>query len=143
MVQLFRSLKASYALAKRNRVPKPEGEEGMRTRGYQKMVGGMWNEIGQLQFDYMRKQGLQPQHVFCDVACGSFRAGRFFIDYLNPGNYLGIDKQFVLVETGRREVIGETTWQKNNPKLLYLSILNSCVFQSARIWQLQIRFLPI
>ena len=36
-----------------------------------------WEEVGRAQFDYLRKEGLQPQHYMLDVPCGSFRAGRF------------------------------------------------------------------
>jgi len=46
-------------------------------------VGGMWDEIGQLQFEYMRSKGLSPEARFIDVACGSLRGGRLFIPYLN------------------------------------------------------------
>ena len=57
-------------------------------RGY---VGGMWEEIGKVQIDFMVGQGLRPDDVFVDVACGSLRAGRHFISYLDPANYLGLD----------------------------------------------------
>lgn len=118
IMRIIDSAKKTYELAKRNKAPKPEGEAGLKLRGYKNMVGGRWDEIGQLQFEYMRKQGLRPDHIFCDVACGSFRAGRFFIDYLLPGYYLGIDKQHVLVESGRREVIGEEIWQEKCPEIV-------------------------
>jgi SAM-dependent methyltransferase len=54
-------------------------------------VGGAWNEIGRLQFDYMRSQGLNPADVFLDLGCGVLRGGRHFISYLDSGNYYGID----------------------------------------------------
>ena len=57
-------------------------------RGY---VGGMWEEIGKVQIDFMVGRGLKPSDVFVDVACGSLRAGRHFISYLDPANYLGLD----------------------------------------------------
>ena len=54
-------------------------------------VGGLWDEIGQLQFDYLRQCGLRPEHRLLDIGCGTLRGGRWFIRYLDPGNYTGIE----------------------------------------------------
>ena len=54
-------------------------------------VGGMWEEIGQLQFDFLINKGLQPHHTMLDVGCGTLRGGRYFMKYLDTGNYYGID----------------------------------------------------
>ena len=50
-----------------------------------------WLKLGQLQFDYLVSHGLQPGDRMLEIGCGNLRAGRLFIDYLNPGNYYGID----------------------------------------------------
>ena len=50
-----------------------------------------WLEIGQLQFDYATSHGLKPDMRMLEIGCGNLRAGRLFIDYLEPGNYYGID----------------------------------------------------
>jgi SAM-dependent methyltransferase len=50
-----------------------------------------WLTIGQLQFDYLMGHGLKPEHKILDIGCGNLRAGRLFIDYLDAGNYYGID----------------------------------------------------
>lgn len=63
---------------------RPIGGEG--PRGY---VGGLWHELGELQFRFLVDQGLRPEHVLLDIACGSLRGGVRFVPYLNPGNYLG------------------------------------------------------
>lgn len=63
-------------------------------------VGGMWDEIGKLQFEFMLKQGLKPGHKFLDIGCGSLRGGVHFIRYLNEGNYFGVDKEKWLLEAG-------------------------------------------
>ena len=63
-------------------------------------VGGRWDEIGQLQFDYMRAKGLSPEHRFIDVACGSLRGGRHFIPYLNAHHYYGFDIIRELIDAG-------------------------------------------
>lgn len=35
--------------------------------------------------------GCQPHHVVVDYGCGSLWVGEAFIDYLDPGNYVGLD----------------------------------------------------
>jgi SAM-dependent methyltransferase len=76
----------------------PEGAAGVMVIGHRDYVGGMWEEMGQLQFDFLLSRGLQPRHVLLDIACGSLRAGVHFIRYLDRGNYLGIDKEKVLIQ---------------------------------------------
>ena len=54
-------------------------------------VGGLWEELGRLQFDYLRQCGLRPEHRLLDIGCGTLRGGRWFIGYLDPGNYTGLE----------------------------------------------------
>jgi SAM-dependent methyltransferase len=54
-------------------------------------VGGCWEEIGQLQFDFLLRWGLPPHHKLLDLGCGTLRGGRKLIPYLEPGNYSGVD----------------------------------------------------
>ncbi len=63
-------------------------------------VGGHWEEMGQKQLDWLTGHGLEPQHRFLDVGCGSLRAGRRLLDYLDPGNYYGIDINPTLIDAG-------------------------------------------
>ena len=42
---------------------------------YKTAVGGMWEEMGKLQIDFLVAQGLKPEHYFLDIGCGSLRAG--------------------------------------------------------------------
>jgi hypothetical protein len=60
---------------------KPEGEEGIRQGGHREYVGGFWDEIGKLQFDFMVQQGLKPSDCFLDIACGALRGGVHFSPY--------------------------------------------------------------
>jgi hypothetical protein len=80
-------------------------------------VGGLWHEIGDLQFKFLVEMGLRPEHVLLDIACGSLRAGVRFIPYLNPGNYLGLDIDPILVEHGRKVELGETLWELKRPEI--------------------------
>jgi SAM-dependent methyltransferase len=64
----------------------------------------MWEELGQLQFDFLRAQGLEPAHHLLDIGCGSLRAGVHFAGYLADGHYCGIDAKAPSLEAGRREL---------------------------------------
>ncbi|MDN0199587.1 class I SAM-dependent methyltransferase [Streptomyces sp. S.PNR 29] len=50
-----------------------------------------WARVGRMQFDYLMRHGLKPQDRMLEIGCGNLRAGRLFIEYLNHGNYYGID----------------------------------------------------
>lgn len=69
-----------------------------------KAVGGKWEEIGELQFDFLREQGLEPHHTLLDVGCGCLRGGRLFIRYLEPGHYHGIDISPKILGAAREQV---------------------------------------
>jgi SAM-dependent methyltransferase len=64
-------------------------------------IGGMWEVLGQLQFDYLVEHGLEPHHHFLDVGCGPLRGGIHFIRYLEPGHYFGVEKDSEKLEAGR------------------------------------------
>ena len=120
--KLLRRLKISYEkslrLYKKGIDPWPEGEAGLKVRDHRQMVGGKWEELGSLQFNFLKDRGLKPNDTLCDVACGSFRAGRLFIEYLEPGNYLGIDKQAELIREGREKEVGESLWIDKRPEIV-------------------------
>jgi ubiquinone/menaquinone biosynthesis C-methylase UbiE len=65
-------------------------------------IGGMWEEIGQLQFDFLRQMGLKPTHSMLDIGCGTLRGGRYFIRYLDPSNYTGIDISPACLDAARK-----------------------------------------
>lgn len=54
-------------------------------------VGGIWDGIGQLQFQFLLDQGLKPHHRLLDIGCGTLRGGRHFIRFLDAGCYHGFD----------------------------------------------------
>jgi SAM-dependent methyltransferase len=67
-------------------------------------VGGMWDEIGQLQFEFLKSRGLTPGHKLCDTGCGALRGGIHFVRYLDAGNYYGLDINASLLDGGRQEL---------------------------------------
>lgn len=67
-------------------------------------VGGMWDEIGRLQFHFLQAEGLRPHHRLLDIGCGSLRGGVHFARYLHKGNYFGIDANPRLITAGQKEL---------------------------------------
>lgn len=64
------------------------------------VIGGMWDEMGRLQLEFMRAQGLLPRHRLLDLGCGSLRGGVQFVRYLDVGNYYGLDHNPSLLDAG-------------------------------------------
>lgn len=63
-------------------------------------MGGLYEQIGILQFEFLVANGLRPDHIFLDIACGSLRLGKLLIPYLEPEHYYGIDKEPELIKLG-------------------------------------------
>jgi len=71
---------------------------------HREFIGGMWDELGQLQFDFLKQQGLEPHHRLLDIGCGALRGGLHFVRYLDAGNYCGQDINRSLIEAGAFEL---------------------------------------
>lgn len=67
---------------------------------HRRFVGGVWDTHGQHQLEYLKSRGLEPHHRLLDIGCGCFRAGHFFVDYLEPGHYYGVDANLSLMQAG-------------------------------------------
>lgn len=68
------------------------------------MVGGLWDELGELQLDFLKARGLAPGHSLLDIGCGCLRGGVRFAAYLEPGRYCGLDVNQSLLDAGRAEL---------------------------------------
>lgn len=77
--------------------------------------------IAAMTFNLLTTLGLRQHHTLLDIGCGSLRAGRLFMPYLNPGKYVGIEPNQWLVEEGIRKEIGEDLVRIKRPRLLYSS----------------------
>jgi SAM-dependent methyltransferase len=88
-------------------------------RWWRNVVGGLWKEIGELQFKYLIKQGLKTDHYLLDVGCGSLRGGIHFINYLEKQHYFGIDKSEEILEAGKIE-LDENNLTSKEPRLVCL-----------------------
>lgn len=92
--------------------------ELIKQKGHRRFVGGKWDAMGRLQFDFLVSQGLEPRHVFLDVGCGALRGGKHFIQYLEPGNYLGIDLHQELLDAGAKDEVGPELMESRRPELI-------------------------
>jgi len=91
---------------------------------HRKKIGGLWKEIGKLQFDFLKNQGLEPSHNFLDVGCGSLRGGIHFIDFLESRHYFGIDKDRELIEAGKKFELTQETLVNKKPTLVKMDDFN-------------------
>lgn len=63
-------------------------------------VGGLWDQIGQLQVQVLKEIGLCPSDGLLDIGCGSLRGGVPLIEYLSSGKYCGTDISPELLKNG-------------------------------------------
>ena len=45
----------------------PQGEKGIATIGHREYIGGNWDEIGTLQFEFLKSKGLKPDSYLLDI----------------------------------------------------------------------------
>lgn len=78
--------------------------EQISNKDHRQFVGGLWDELGKLQLDYLIASGLKPGHKLLDIGCGCLRGGIHFIRYLDEGNYFGLDINQSLITAGKIEI---------------------------------------
>lgn len=81
-------------------------------------IGGKWEVLGKLQFEFLKRRGLEPEHELLDLGCGTLRGGRHFIRYLNRGHYVGIDISYKAIEYAKKLIVNENLSGKM-PQLLF------------------------
>ncbi|MFM6127288.1 MAG: hypothetical protein ACKPBV_00785 [Sphaerospermopsis kisseleviana] len=96
----------------------PEGDRGIEKRGHRGYIGGLWDEIGQLQFNFLLNKGLKPDSFLLDIACGSLRLGVKAIPYLRPSHYLGIEKESGLVKAGLEKELDPKIREEKQPNII-------------------------
>mgnify|MGYP006272933201 CR=1 FL=1 len=80
------------------------------------VIGGLWEELGELQKQFLIKDGLKPHHRVLDVGCGSLRAGVRLAPWLEPGRYFGIDLRAELLDAGYDAEIAPQPWSDRLPR---------------------------
>lgn len=84
--------------------------------------------MGATQFRLLCSLGLRAHHQVLDLGCGSLRAGRFLINYLEPENYCGIEPNKWLINEGIKEQVGDSLIAIKKPRFDNNSEFNTAVF---------------
>jgi len=98
------ALPISDAMASVNAYHRELTPEEIDLGAHRALVGGLWDIMGPLQFEFLKSRGLKPAHKLCDVGCGALRGGIHFVRYLDAGNYYGLDINASLLDAGRQEL---------------------------------------
>ena len=82
--------------------------EGGEQQDYRSYVGpaDQYDLIGAAQFALLYALGLREHHRLLDIGCGSLRAGRMLIAYLQPGGYVGVDPNRWLIDEATEHELG-------------------------------------
>jgi SAM-dependent methyltransferase len=72
----------------------------------ERMVGppGVWKESQTFQLQFLQQMGLSIEDTVLDVGCGPLRGGIVLIEYLGPGQYVGIDVRPETIAEARRQI---------------------------------------
>jgi SAM-dependent methyltransferase len=88
-------------------------------RGRHGLVGSV--ELAEMkrkfQISFLRSRGMLPRHMLIDLGCGTLRGGIPIIEYLDEGNYCGIDVRPRVLEEARKE-LAENGLAHKRPLLL-------------------------
>ena len=75
--------------------------------------------MGATQYRLLCTLGLREYHQLLDFGCGSLRAGRLFIPYLNTGNYYGVEPNRWLIEDAIEREIGADIIRIKQPRFVH------------------------
>jgi len=81
--------------------------------------------IAAMTFNLLTTAGLRQHHKLIDVGCGSLRAGRLFIPYLNSGNYIGVEPNEWLVKEAIKHEMGDDLIRIKAPSFIFKSTLSA------------------
>lgn len=85
---------------------------------YRAFVGppGRYDLMGAAQFRLLATLGLRESHRVLDFGCGSLRAGRMLISYLQPGCYYGVEPNQWLVDDAIERQLGDDIVSIKRPR---------------------------
>lgn len=84
--------------------------------GHRGFVGGMWDELGPMQLEFLIDEGITPEAKLLDIGCGCLRGGVHFVRYLDVGNYYGTDISQALLDAGYDVELAAAGLQSRMPR---------------------------
>lgn len=84
--------------------------------------------MGATQFRLLTSLGLRAHHDLLDFGCGSLRAGRLFLSYLDKNRYYGIDPNKWLITEAIKNQVGNDAIRIKGPQFSYNSDFATDVF---------------
>ena len=78
----------------------------------------LWKMKRDFQIEFLKGVGLRPSHHLLDIGCGTLRGGIPLIEYLDVGNYCGVDVRSDAIEEGRKE-LREAHLDRKQPTLVH------------------------
>lgn len=84
--------------------------------------------MGATQFRLLCTLGLRAGHSLLDFGCGSLRAGRLFLSYLDEGRYFGIEPNKWLIEDAINNQVGRDLIAIKKPRFDHNSDFTTNVF---------------
>jgi len=88
---------------------------------HHRIYGSKW-ALGLDQYEYLVKIGLIPRHRILDLGCGAGRAGIHLIDYLDEGNYVGVDGHKPSLDAFKEYEIRLNRLGHKNPSIILIDI---------------------
>ncbi len=76
-----------------------------------------WEVQQRFQFEFLTAHGLRPEHRVLDIGCGPLRVGIPLIEYLQPGNYTGVEARTQVFKEARKAV-AEAGLEHKRPHLI-------------------------
>jgi SAM-dependent methyltransferase len=78
---------------------------------------GQFDEHRRFQMSFLKEQGLLSSHMLLEIGCGPLTGGIPIIEYLAPGNYVGVDVRSNVLDLSWREV-SKAALSAKNPRLI-------------------------
>ena len=91
-------------------------EQELQDGEHRDFIGGLWDEVGDLQFRFILEQGLPRNANLLDIGCGCLRGGVRFIRYLDTARYYGMDINASLLDAGYEQELPRYKLQERLPR---------------------------
>ncbi len=108
-------------------------QDDLSARNYRAFVGPEqgYDLMGASQFRLLTTLGLRATHRVLDLGCGSLRAGRLLIPWLNQGNYHGIEPNAWLIDQVIEQELGQDLIRLKQPRFDHNEHFDTQVFETS------------